>query len=483
MRRKFLVNITFLLTVSILVKAFWVLGVDRTVQNVAGEAAYGSYFSLFSFSVIFTLLLDMGLSGFNNRSVSADPSRLKLYFGNVLLLRLLLTATYFVVTFTVALAVGYSGKQLTMLLLLMVNQVMASMILWLRSNISGMQYLFLDSLLSVSDRLVMIVICSVLLWGGVTEGSFRMEWFVQAQTVSYFLVMCVALMIVIRKGGVTRVRPDTAILRKIIVTGLPFAVVAFTMTLYWRIDSVLIERMLPDGAWQAGIYAQAFRLFDAISMIPVMFGALLLPIMSKELASGSDIRPLVSMAGRMLLAPLGVGAVILATYPGELLNLLYTSPAGEVTMAFTILMLTLVPVGAVYIFSTILTSAGSMKLLGLITLSGMVISVLLNLFLIPRYQVTGAAVTAIITQTLVALACLVAVDTRLFRVVSMKKALLYILMLVVTFAAGALLKRIGLSWVTAAGLQLVVGIAFALVFRMIEPLQSLKLIARRPDSI
>jgi O-antigen/teichoic acid export membrane protein len=483
LRRKFLVNITFLITVSILVKAFWVLGIDRTVQNVAGEAAYGSYFSLFSFSVIFTLLLDMGLSGFNNRAVSADPSRVRLYFGNVLLLRLLLTVAYFIVTLSVALALGYSGKQLMMLLLLMINQVMASMILWLRSNISGMQFLFLDSLLSVADRLVMIVICSVLLWGGMTGGAFRIEWFVQAQTVSYFIIMCVALIIVMRKGGVTRVRLDTAVLRKIIVTGLPFAVVAFTMTLYWRIDSVLIERLLPDGALQAGIYAQAFRLFDAISMIPIMFGGLLLPIMSKELASGSDIRLLVSMAGRMLLAPLGIGAVILATFPGELLNLLYTSPAGEATGAFTLLMLTLVPVGAVYIFSTILTADGRMKLLGMITASGMIVSVILNLFLIPRLQVTGAACAAIITQTLVALACLITVDIKLFRVVIIKRTLLYILMLIVTFAAGLLLKKTGLSWGASAALQLVAGIAFALVFRMIEPLQSLKLIAQRHESI
>lgn len=483
MRRKFLVNITFLLTVSILVKAFWVLGIDRTVQNVAGEAAYGGYFSLFSFSVIFTLLLDMGLSGFNNRAISADPSRVRLYFGNVLLLRLLLTAAYFVVTLTVALAVGYSGKQLAMLLLLMVNQVMASMILWLRSNISGLQFLFIDSLLSVADRLVMIVICSVLLWGGVTEGHFRIEWFVQVQTVSYFLIMCVALIVVIRKGGVTRVRPDTAVLRNIIITGLPFAVVVFAMTLYWRIDSVLIERLLPDGALQAGIYAQAFRLFDAIAMIPVMFGGLLLPIMSKELASGSDIRPLVSMAGRMLLAPLGIGAVILATFPGELLDLLYTSPAREATRAFTLLMMTLIPVGTIYIFSTILTAAGRMKLLGLITLSGMVLSIVLNLFLIPRYQVTGAACAAIITQTLVALGCLISVENKLFRVVVIRKTLLYILMLIVTFGAGLLLKMTGLSWVRVAVLQLLMGIVFALAFRMIEPLQSLKLIARRPDSI
>jgi O-antigen/teichoic acid export membrane protein len=205
--------------------------------------------------------------------------------------------------------------------------------------------------------------------------------------------------------------------------------------------------------------------------------------MSKELASGSDIRPLVSMAGRMLLAPLGIGAVILATFPGELLDLLYTSPAREATRAFTLLMMTLIPVGTIYIFSTILTAAGRMKLLGLITLSGMVLSIVLNLFLIPRYQVTGAACAAIITQTLVALGCLISVENKLFRVVVIRKTLLYILMLIVTFGAGLLLKMTDLSWVRVAVLQLLMGIVFALAFRMIEPLQSLKLIARRPDSI
>jgi len=247
-KRKFLVNIIFLISVSVLVKAFWVLAVDRTVQNVAGEEAYGFYFSLFSFSVLFTLLLDMGLSGFNNRAVSADPGRVKLYFGNVLLLRLALTAAYFAVTLAVAWAMGYSNEQVSMLLVLMLNQVMASLTLWLRSNISGMQYLLLDSMLSVADRLVMIIICSLLLWGGIASGPFRIEWFVWSQTVAYFSVMALSFIIVIRRGGVSGVKPDFTVLKSIIKSGLPYAVVAFAMTLYWRSDAVLIERLLPDGA-------------------------------------------------------------------------------------------------------------------------------------------------------------------------------------------------------------------------------------------
>lgn len=508
---------------SILVKAFWVLGIDRTVQNVVGETAYGSYFSLFSFSVLFTLLLDMGLSGFNNRAVSADPSRVRLYFGNVLLLRLMLTAAYFLVTLTVAFALGYEPRQLTMLLVLMLNQVMASMILWLRSNISGLQFLFLDSLLSVADRLVMIIICSVLLWGGLAGGEFRIEWFIWAQTAAYFTVMCIAFFLVIRRGEVSGVKPDAGVLKSIIVTGLPYAAVVFSMTLYWRIDSVMIERLLPGGATEAGNYAQAFRLFDALAMIPMLFGGLLLPIMTRGLASGGNIRPLAAMAGRMLLAPLGIGAVTLATFPGEMLDLLYISPAESGVDAFRLLMLTLVPVGAIFIYSTVLTAAGKLKLLGAITLSGMFLNIILNRILIPVMGPAGAAVTALSTQAIVAAACMLAVGRAMPGFAGEGKVMTgfpggesavtgntvtgesavtgntgagititwlsgsgrvpaYILMLSVTFSAGWILRRTGLSWWTAAAIQIATGLLLALIFRLTEPLKSLKLLTERPGS-
>jgi len=482
LRRKFLVNIIFLLTVSIIVKALWVLGIDRTVQNVVGETSYGSYFSLFSFSVLFTLILDMGLSGFNNRAISADPTRVKIYFGNVLLLRLMLTAAYFAVTFSVALAIGYNRWQYTILLVLMANQVMAAMIMWLRSNISGMQYLILDSLLSVSDRLVMIIICSLLLWGNVTTGPFRIEWFVYAQTASYFIVMVLSFIIVIRRGKVLNVKPDGAVLKRIVISGLPFALVAFTMTVYWRIDSVLIERLLPAGATEAGNYAQAFRLFDAFSMIPVMFGSLLLPIMSKELAAHNSVAPLASMAGRMLITPAALGAVTFAAYPEQILDLLYKSPSAGAVHAFTILMLTLMPVSVIYIYSTILTAAGRMKTLGLITLAGMVMNIVVNLVLIPQLASVGAATAALCTQLLVAAACVITVERSMTRVIASRRLLPFLLMLSLTFAAGRLLRMTHMPWFIAAAIQLAAGLVFALAFRMIEPLKSLKLLAGRRNS-
>lgn len=483
MRRKFLINIVFLLTVSLIIKAFWVLGIDRTVQNIAGEEAYGFYFSLFSFSVIFTLVLDMGLSGFNNRAVSADPSRVKLYFGNVLLLRLALTMVYFAVTLTAAWLMGYSGSQISLLLILMANQFMASLTLWLRSNISGMQYLILDSLLSVADRLMMIVICSLLLWGGLTDSPFKIEWFVWSQTVAYFTVMVISFVTVIRRGGVSAIRPDMAVLKGIIVSGLPYAVVVFTMTIYWRADSVLIERLMPDGAIQAGYYAQAFRLFDAFSMIPVMFGGLLLPIFTKEHAAGNDITPLASMASGMLLAPVGIIAVTAATFPEEILDFLYTSSVESAVQPFRLLMITLIPVGLTYIYSTMLTAAGYIRKLGMITSAALAVNLSLNLLLIPSLAGTGAAAASLAAQLIVASLCIITVYRSMTKVSEPRRVALFILLLVFTLAAGLVCRALKVPWPLAAALQLIAGASWALIFRLVEPFKSLKLILERRSSI
>ena len=64
----------------------------------------------------------------------------------------------------------------------------------------GLHMFFEDSIISVLDRFLLIIICSSLLWGGFTSNVFHIEWFVYAQTVSYFISACVALKMLEKKN-------------------------------------------------------------------------------------------------------------------------------------------------------------------------------------------------------------------------------------------------------------------------------------------
>ena len=50
MQKKYLKNLALLIFLNLLVKPFWILGVDREVQNVVGTSEYGFYSVILNFS-------------------------------------------------------------------------------------------------------------------------------------------------------------------------------------------------------------------------------------------------------------------------------------------------------------------------------------------------------------------------------------------------------------------------------------------------
>lgn len=398
MQRKFLSNLAFLLFLNLLVKPFWIFGIDRAVQNEVGAEAYGSYFALFNFAFILNVFLDLGISNFNNRNVSQHEHLLGKYFPRIVALRLLLAVGYFIICMATALVLDYTAEQMLMLTLLCFNQFLLSSILFFRSNIAGLQLFKFDSLISVMDRMLMILSCGWVLYFMHREQPFQIEWFVYLQTFAYSVTAITALAVILKKGGPFSVKWNPAMLVLILKQSLPFALLILLMSIYGRVDSVLLERLLPDGKEQTGIYAQAFRLLDASNMIAYLFAVLLLPMFSRMLKLKEDIRPLAKMASKLLLIPAVTLAVICFRYGKDLMGLLYDAHVTESGEILALLMFSLVPMAGAYIFGTLLTANGNLKQLNYIALTGVIFSFTLNFILIPKLGAYGAATACLATQ-------------------------------------------------------------------------------------
>ena len=72
MQRKFITNLALVLALNLLIKPFWILGIDRAVQNAVGTEQYGFYYSIFGFSFLLNILLDLGITNFNNKNISQN---------------------------------------------------------------------------------------------------------------------------------------------------------------------------------------------------------------------------------------------------------------------------------------------------------------------------------------------------------------------------------------------------------------------------
>ena len=412
MNSRFLKNIIFLLFINLLIKPFWILGVDRSVQNLVGDASYGTYLAIFNFSYLFYILLDIGLTNFNSKNIAQNNQLLSKYFVGITQAKIFLSIGYFIVIFLIGWIIGYNSEQLKLLGIVGLNQVLLSFILYVRSNIAALLMFKTDSILSVLDRVLMILICSFLLWSGIfPKSNFNIYWFVYSQTISYIITLIIAIYIVLKHTGKLTIRFNFPFILMIIKKSLPYALLVLLMSFYNRLEPVLIERILPEdiSAVQAGIYARAYRLFDAGNNISYLFSVILLPLFASVIKNGEDLQALVKQSFSLMLTMTCIIAVACIFYSENLMELLYNIQEGESVEAFNIrlhesskilqiLMGSFVSISVTYIFGTLLTANGNLKQLNVVAATGVIINLTLNFIFIPIFEAQGAAFTSLCVQ-------------------------------------------------------------------------------------
>ena len=403
MKQTFFRNLIFLIVLNLIIKPFYVFGIDRTVQNLTGHEQYGLYFALFNLSFLFSIILDTGITSYNNRIIAQQPTLIKKYLSNILFFKVLLFVLYCIITFSAALYFHISAEGYLLLAWLCVNQGLNSLLLYLRSNLSALQYFKLDSFLSILDKLLMILLFGWIYYFNPFGGEFRIEWFVLAQTVSYVLTIFIALILLLRRIPLPQFSFDLTMLKTIWKESYLLALVVLFMSIYGRVDGLMLKKMLgSEGDTQAGIYASAFRLLDAANQFGFLFAALLLPIFSRLIRRGQRVDELAAVSFKTIFIFSWLAAVVALFFRNEIMQLLYHDNSVYAADTLGIILFALPGAASVYIFGTLLSANRSLTQLTLATAAAAALNLLLNFILIPKYQCIGAAIAAVCTQMFVA---------------------------------------------------------------------------------
>lgn len=404
MQKKFLSNLLLIVLLNLLVKPFYILGIDAEVQNRVGEAAYGNYFSLLNFSFLLNILLDFGLTNYNTRNIAQHPQLIANHFGKILAIRFVLFFLYAFATLVSGWFIGYSGQEYYLLFLLVMNQFLVAIIQYARSNFAGLHLFKTDAVISILDRFLLIFITSALLWTNLFEGVLKIEWFVYAQTVAYGLTALIAITLIYFKIGRLKVRLRLPFSVLVLRQSFPYALLILLMMMYSRIDAVMIERLMVNGDEAAGIYAQGFRYLDAVNMFALLFAGILLPIFARLLRQKESVNEITSLAFRLLFGVSVLVGISCFFFQKELIELRYENTVPAASVSFGLLILSFIPISMTYVFGTLLTANGNLKQLNQMAMVGVLLNVVLNYFLIQSYGIVGAAYATLITQLLTALA-------------------------------------------------------------------------------
>lgn len=169
---------------------------------------------------------------------------------------------------------------------------------------------------------------------------------------------------------------------------------------HYRVDQIMISKIA--GSDELGIYSAAYKLVEQLLMIPAIISAVLLPQMALNRKNRELTKNRLSMIyGTTMLASIGV-AIPLMLMADPLIRLAFGAEFSAAGGVLFYLML-----GVPFLFlanmsGLYFTVFGQERQAFIRNLSGLAVNVALNLFMIPRYGATGAALSTVASYFMVA---------------------------------------------------------------------------------
>lgn len=402
MRRVFASNLLLLLAINAIVKPLYLFGIDLGVQNAVGTEEYGLYATWFSFAFLFGAIYDLGLQNYNAVTLAKNPDLLKERLPLMLSLKLVLSLVYAVVVLATAYFFEASPREMQLVILAVAYHACLSILQLLRTNLGAQGSYQFNSIVSVVDRLLLILVLGALLLNPAWNSWISIELFLFAQIVTILLTVGVALAGTQFPAGQRWWSGNTKEVKKLLKASLPYGLTLLLSTAFTRIDVVMVERMADTGAYAAGVYAAAFRLLDGVNMIGFMFATLLIPMLSKLVEAKENAGPLLRQAAGYM-AALGLGVAVFVTFNADgILSLLVVewTPAWSIVLQW--LIWAAVAIGLTYVYGSFLLSHQKIGALNKLFVAGVILNVFLNYVLIPIHGALGAAMATVATQGLVA---------------------------------------------------------------------------------
>lgn len=136
-------------------------------------------------------------------------------------------------------------------------------------------------------------------------------------------------------------------------------------------------------------------------MIGYLFAALLLPMYARLIAEKVSLQSLADTALGLLLTIVVPVSISLIFYRQEAILWRYPDADESYFMTLALMMISFAAITIAYVYGTMHAAGGDLRAVNIVFGVGVVVNVSLNVILIPRYAVVGAAIATVATQVLV----------------------------------------------------------------------------------
>jgi len=365
--------------------------------NYLGPESYGKYAYAVSFVTLFSSLASLGLSNVVIRELSRERAEHGEILGTAVALRVAASIATFALIVLATWLVS-TDRETMVLVTVVALSVLADptqvVDLWFQSRIESKYVVWARvavSLASILVKAALIVLRMPLI---------AFAWLYTAQA----LVMGLGFVFVFgsRRPASLRLRRSIGRAGELLRDSWPLIVSGLSVTIYMRIDRIMLGHMLGNG--EVGTYSTAATLSEVWNFLPVVLATSLFPVVVRSRDSGDQglyARRMQALFDVMALGAYAVATVTTLIAPW-LVDLLFSSKFEESAGILQVHIWSLLFVALGVSRSRLLVAENLIRFSMWATLAGGTINVLLNWVLIPRAAGVGAAWATLISYGLAA---------------------------------------------------------------------------------
>ncbi|MEK7097820.1 MAG: oligosaccharide flippase family protein [Patescibacteria group bacterium] len=359
-----------------------------------GPEDLGRYYFAISFTTIFAIFIDLGLSNVLTREVAKDEKRTVDLLGNILALKIPLSIFSFLLVLFFINSSDYPELTRQLVYISSISMILDSFTLTFFAVIRGFHNLFFESIASVIFQIVILSSGIVFL-----RLNMGLRWLLGALAFASIFNFLYSLILVWKKWGIgIRPKINKGLSKQIIRIAIPFAMFAVFQRFYTYLDSVILSALAGDR--YLGLYQVAFKIIFALQFLPLAFTATLYPAMSSYWVSNKEQLSITferAMNYLIIISiPIAFGIIALA----DKIVLIFKSGYEEAVLPLQITMVALIFIFLNFPIGSLLNACDRQKQntknMGIV----LAVSVILNIVLIPANKAIGASITVVATNFL-----------------------------------------------------------------------------------
>ncbi|MFH1890576.1 MAG: flippase [Candidatus Kuenenbacteria bacterium] len=365
------------------------------IARFMGVEDTGKYTFALSFTTLFAIFIDLGLASVLTREIAKTKEKTQEYLSNILALKIPFSCVVYLLVVGMINILGYPSITKQLVYISGVIMFLDSFTLSFWAVMRGHQQLKFESIGVVGLQLITVVLGGLALFLGL--GLKFLILALLCGSIFSFVLSAVTLKRKLNLSITARYNPQ--VLKFLFKIGVPFALMGIFSRVYTTLDTVLLSTLAGDI--YVGWYSIPVKITLALQFLPMAFMAALFPAMSEYFVSNKEkLKHTFEKAMDYLMIiglPLSVGIIIIAK---PVILAVYTESYFNSILPLRILMISLFflfinfPVGY-------LLNACNKQVTNTINMGAAVlVSVVLNIVLIPKYAHVGAAIASL-SSTLV----------------------------------------------------------------------------------